>query len=188
MPGELRVAIFLAISAARAQDVWPSFDCAKTAIDAERVVCANQKLAGLDRKLASVYYESLQKLEKPTPLWFTAEQRAWIQSRNRCSMNTACIETAYTHRIAELQAKFRLVFSRDPVIFRCQPGGSEITATFYQTDPQTVILERGDQSVLAFSAPAASGARYEASNVVFWNKGPDAQVNWTGQELNCSTQ
>jgi membrane-bound inhibitor of C-type lysozyme len=37
---------------------------------------------------------------------------------------------------------------------------------------------------MAKQAMAASGARYVAKDVEFWNKGDDAMVQWRGEKLN----
>ncbi len=50
--------------------------------------------------------------------------------------------------------------------------------TYFATDPQVAILERGDETVVAYQAVSASGARYEGRNVEFWTKGDEALVTW----------
>jgi hypothetical protein len=57
----------------------------------------------------------------------------------------------YQHRITELQAKYRLVPMQGP-IFRA----NELVATFFETDPPTLMTERGDSTSLMFSSRAAA--------------------------------
>ncbi len=63
------------------------------------------------------------------------------------------------------------VASTGPVAYECaQPGGGADTlqATFYQTQPAMVLVERGGQARPAFRVKAASGARYQGQDLTFW--------------------
>ena len=104
-----------------------------------------------------------------------------------------CVEAQYKQRTAELQSKYRLVAQKGPVFFACQNNPSnEVVATFFETDPPTAALERGDRTVIAYQVRSASGAKYEGQNAEFWNKGNEATVSWmnpaTGvtEALNCT--
>ena len=80
------------------------------------------------------------------------------------------------------------VESKGPIHFACtQTGGgsSPLTATFYQTQPALVLVERESQSRLAFQVRAASGAKYEGTNVMFWEAHGEASVTWSGNEFKC---
>ncbi len=169
----------------------PSFDCSKAAGEVEQLICKDEQLSILDRKLAATYGEALKSQATPAPAWLAAEQRDWLKGRNDCSKSgdmRSCVETEYTNRIAEIQAKSKLVGSLGPVTYRCANGGEDLTATFYKTDPSTVILERGDRKILAFQAPSASGAKYDGANVMLWDKGGQAQVTWFGQDMKCTAK
>jgi heat shock protein HslJ len=76
-----------------------------------------------------------------------------------------------------------------PVIFRCTDSTgarSRILATFSAGTPGRVTLTRGGKTASAPQVRSASGAKYEASGVMFWNKGRDAMVTWFGTALNCA--
>src|SRR5262245_55006058 len=63
------------------------------------------------------------------------------------------------------------VASTGPFAFACtRTGGApdSLTATFYQTQPAMVLVERGGQSRPAFQVIAASGAKYEGKDLMFW--------------------
>jgi membrane-bound inhibitor of C-type lysozyme len=80
------------------------------------------------------------------------------------------------------------VASRGPFTFDCtQAGGGPetLTATFYQTQPGLLLLERGGQTRPAFQVRAASGAKYEGQGVMFWEARGEASVTWSGAELKC---
>jgi len=65
---------------------------------------------------------------------------------------------------------------------------SELIATFHQTDPSSVLVERGDRTVLGMQVRAASSAKYEGANLMFWEHQGDAQVTWMKLELKCKPQ
>lgn len=81
------------------------------------------------------------------------------------------------------------VASTGPVTFQCTPksgGPAELlTATFYKTQPGLVLVERGGQVRPAFGVAAASGARYEGAELLFWEARGEASVTWSGAELAC---
>ena len=75
-----------------------------------------------------------------------------------------------------------------PFTWECaQTGGGSDTlnATFFQTKPPMVLLERGGQSRVAFLVRSASGSKYEGDDVVYWEARGEAAVTWSGVELKC---
>jgi heat shock protein HslJ/membrane-bound inhibitor of C-type lysozyme len=80
------------------------------------------------------------------------------------------------------------VASKGPVKYECrQAGGGNDTliATFYQTTPAMVLVQRGNHTHPAFQVPAASGAKYEGQDLMFWDARGEALVTWSGVELKC---
>jgi membrane-bound inhibitor of C-type lysozyme len=80
------------------------------------------------------------------------------------------------------------VASKGPVKYECtQAGGGNDTlrATFYQITPALVLVERGNHTRPAFQVPAASGAKYEGQDLMFWDAHGEALVTWSGVELKC---
>jgi membrane-bound inhibitor of C-type lysozyme len=78
-----------------------------------------------------------------------------------------------------------------PVTYHCTDAKkSTIIAHFRQTDPPTVRLERGRDTVTATEGPTGSGARYVTSDgILFWEKGGKAQVEWPkGKRFTCSAR
>lgn len=169
-------------------------DCTGASGDIEKLVCSDPKLTALDQKLGTVYREAEAKQVTPPPVWFTAEQQAWIKQRDDCWKSTdqrACADSAYTLRIAAIQATSLLVPTKGPVVYACpRADGShdEVQAMYADTDPPSVVLERGDKSVVAYIARSGSGAKYAGANVTFWEKGGDVQVTWFGTSLKCREQ
>lgn len=77
----------------------------------------------------------------------------------------------------------------EPVVFACNNNpANKIVATFYETDPPTVRLERSNTVLTAVLRPSGSGAKYEGQNVTFWTKGDEAMVEWKGEKLQCQAK
>ena len=79
--------------------------------------------------------------------------------------------------------------ARGPFVFKCSGDSSAaLTVTFLgpKADRAKLVFKR--ETVMAKQAMAASGARYVADGVEFWNKGDDAMVEWRGEKLNCTTR
>ena len=66
-----------------------------------------------------------------------------------------------------------------PVRFICDGNPvNEIVVMFFQTDPRTLIAERGDSASLMYIQPSASGSKYQNRNETFWGKHSEALVTW----------
>ncbi|NJD32811.1 MAG: DUF1311 domain-containing protein [Gammaproteobacteria bacterium] len=171
----------------------PSFDCNKVeAGSIESLVCADSALSSLDRQLAQVYAEASKKAVNEHPPVLKAEQRGWIKGRDDCWKSDdkrACVATEYRRRIAELQARYRLVPSTGPFTFVCDaPAGGEVVVTHFRTDPLTLVAERGDSVSLMYVQPSGSGARYQGRNESFWEHQGVATITWGygAPEMRCA--
>jgi uncharacterized protein len=200
------VALLALAARSRAQAKGPAFDCGKAQGEVEQLICKDESLAALDRKLDEVYKAARAKATNEVPPVLVAEQRGWVKGRDECwkaksggpAFLTAtwqatsvreCVEGSYRISISELQAKYRLVPPKGPVLFACENNpANELVATFFETDPPTVQLERGDKSVTAWLVPAGSGSKYEGQNVELWTKGKEATVTWLGSQLKCEAK
>ncbi len=170
----------------------PSFDCGKVkAGSIEEMICKDDKLSALDRKLAAVYGAASEKAANERPPVLKAEQRGWIKGRSDCWKSDdrrRCVEDAYVRRIAELQASYRLVPAGKPVSYACNGDPrNEVIATFFQTEPPTLIAERGDQASLMFLQPSGSGSKYQGRNESLWEHQGEAVIVWGygGPEMRC---
>ena len=78
----------------------------------------------------------------------------------------------------------------EPVPFACRDSTgaqSRILAAFTGSGQAgRVTLTRRGKRVVIPQVPSGSGAKYEGSGVMFWNKGRDAMVTWQGTNLNCA--
>jgi uncharacterized protein len=185
----------------------PAFDCAKADGEVEKLICQDEGLAALDRKLDEVYKAALAKARNEMPPALKAEQRGWIKGRDECWKATGednpafltaswqatsvhdCVEGQYQLRISELQSLYRLVEEKGPVFYACENNpANELVATFFETDPPTARIERGDRSATAWLVPTGSGSRYEGQNLEFWTRGDEATVNWLDEEMTCQVK
>jgi uncharacterized protein len=179
--------------AGAAASAGPSFDCASAAAGSiEAQVCTDEGLSALDRRLAQVYAAARKKATNEHPPVLRAEQRGWIKGRNDCwkaEDRRLCVETAYVRRIAELQARYRLVEATGPVFYACDGEmRNEVVATFFSTDPPTLIAERGDQVSLMYLQPSGSGAKYQGRNESLWEHQGEARITWghDAPEMRCT--
>ena len=83
-------------------DKGPSFDCARAASPAEKMLCLpdNRDLAAADRLLAQTFSQA-----RKTRPHLVAEQRQWLKQRDGCMAQefpADCLRTAYTERQGQL--------------------------------------------------------------------------------------
>lgn len=183
MTGFVLVTMQMLVSANAAQADGPSFAC--TGVEAgsiEEMICNDNGLASLDRTLSDVYKQSAAKATNEHPPVLAAEQRGWLKGRNECWKSDdqqTCVREAYQQRIAELQARYQLVPATGPFAFMCnkQPA-NEIIVTYFETEPRTLIAERGDSVSLMYIQPSGSGAKYQGRNESFWEHQGEATVTW----------
>ena len=174
-----------------AKPAAPSFDCAKAVGQVQQLVCKDAALAALDRKLAGAFAKAMKAWPPDIAAEQRAIQRGWIKGRDDCWKSSdvrTCVDLEYKTRIVQLQIKSGQLMAPTPVEFAC--NGTEnkpVTASFYKdTDPQSVVLTVGDDQVVAFIAPAASGARYAAQGVEFWEHQGTASISWFDTKLSCT--
>jgi uncharacterized protein len=161
----------------------PSYACDRVGAGSiEAMICEDQALSALDRQLSGVYTAASQKATQEHPPRLKVEQRGWIKGRNECWKSDdkrGCVLDAYQRRIAELQARYRLIPGTGPVHFMCDGNpANEVVATFFQTAPPTLIAERGDSVSLMYLQPSGSGAKYQGRNETFWEHQGEALITW----------
>jgi uncharacterized protein len=188
----------------------PTFDCAKAQGEVEKLICSDESQAMFDRKLDAVYQAATAKATGKLVTQLRAEQRGWVKGRNDCwkangqqtwitatwTVDTVkgCVEAQQRLRISELQSVWRLVPPKT-VSYVCQNNpANEVVVNFFETDPATIRLERGDRTVTMWLVGTASAGSYEGQNVSLAHKGNEVKVNWlntdTGKtdELRCKAR
>ena len=78
------VVLTLVLAGVPAQAQGPAFDCAKAQGEVEKLICGDEGLAALDRKLDEVYRAAVAKARDDVPQLIRTEQRGWIKGRNEC--------------------------------------------------------------------------------------------------------
>ena len=79
--------------------------------------------------------------------------------------------------------------TRGPFVFACSGDSNALlTVAFLGANASRAKLVFRGATVTAKQAMAASGARYVAKDIEFWNKGDDAIIEWRGEKLNCTTK
>lgn len=160
-----------------------TIDCGKPpAGSIEVLVCEDAGLMAMDRVMATVYADALRVAANEHPPRLKAEQRGWIKGRNECwksDQKRACVVESYRRRIASLQASYRLIPASAPVRFVCNGDPrDEVIAIYFQTDPPSLIAERGDSVSLMFLEPDGPGAKYVGRNEWLWQQGTQARLRW----------
>ena len=75
-----------------------------------------------------------------------------------------------------------------PVTYVCDgQQGNEVVTTFFQTDPPTLIAQRGDSVSLMYLQPGGSGTRYQGRNETYWEQQGRASITWGygATEMHC---
>ncbi|WP_374357160.1 MliC family protein [Thermomonas sp.] len=164
----------------------PSFDCSKSPGEFEQMVCQDPALAALDRQLADTFAQALAKASDKATL--QATERGWIKGRDECwkaDDKPACVREAYIVRIVDLRIQHQLVAIPSAVEYRCDDNSKPFTATFYNDEPRAVVLTWGNDQAIVPAAMSASGARYAADGVEFWEHQGEASVDFFGNTLTC---
>jgi uncharacterized protein len=118
-------------------------------------------------------------------------QRGWVKGRNECWKSDdvrACVGVEYKTRLVEIQIKSGQLMAPTRVSFACKGGEDKpFAAVFYKdTDPPSAVLTYGNDQAITFIAKSASGARYTAQNLEFWEHQGTAAVDWYGVKLTCT--
>ena len=164
----------------------PSFDCSKSPGEFEQMVCQDPALAALDRQLADTFAQALAKASDKATL--QASERGWIKGRDECwkaEDKPACVREAYIERIVDLRIQQGLVVIPSAVEYRCDDNSKPFIATFYNDEPRAAVLTWGNDQAIVPAAVSASGARYAADGVAFWEHQGEARVDFYGNKLVC---
>jgi uncharacterized protein len=179
----------------------PSFDCAKAASGAEKLVCGDAQLTTLDRETAQLYRLASSHVSGKQLTRLRATQRGWIKGRDDCwkaSDHRACVLASYAGRIHELRgfspaARAGDTLSKGPFAVSCPGVDAKMSATFINTPPDLVQLQWADRQLTLTQGMSASGVRYVGTgfdgDYVFWEKGREALFSRPGKpDAQCQLQ
>jgi uncharacterized protein YecT (DUF1311 family) len=80
----------------------PSFNCRYARSPVEKMICADDRLAGLDRRMASSFYAALAATRGAERADLQRSRNAFVVARDRCR-SAECVADSYAERIAELR-------------------------------------------------------------------------------------
>lgn len=166
-------------------------DCAKPASDAQRLVCNDQQLGDLDRRLQAAYQQALARPGADQGA-LGAAQASWAAARDACPQNTdlrSCVLEAYRTRLVQLAVADPATAQPPVVAYQCPADDGPLTAQFYnQFDPPTAVLNwKGNQQIL-FQQPSGSGARYGRQGSEYWEHQGEVRLDLNGTKFVCHTQ
>lgn len=185
----------------------PAFDCRKAAGEVQQLICRDDALAALDRRLDRTYKAAAAQAKGALAKRLRDDQRGWVKGRDECWKATQqtwitaswtvstvrdCVDAQYRLRTSELQALWRLV---PPTTSRQACNGSpanEVVLNDFATDPPTIRLERGDRSVTLWQVGAADAGTHEGRNVALLKREDGGvKISWLDtdsgrtEELDC---
>ena len=181
--GTYALSAVLALSANAAASAARPSGCSKPAVSAiASLICSDDELAKLDRRLTETYAMAIRKAARQHPRLLQTDQADWIKARDACWQSAdqrRCTLDRYRQRLAELQARYRLVPHTGPTRYACD-GRPEngVLAYWFDTDPPTLIAQRGSEVALMYQQPAASGSRYAGRNESLWEWHGEATIVW----------
>ena len=112
-PAIVAIAVASVSTLANAADYFP-LDCDKAKSLAERSICGNYNLGQSEARMATLFTITTSLVAMGQRGNILDDQRKWLQSRDACGKNLACLRASYTHRIKELENVMAGIASRGP--------------------------------------------------------------------------
>lgn len=102
------------------------FDCSKAASAVETAICADNTLSAADEALAELYDQLawLASGDKKALQQLAAGQREWLQKQRNPCQDNACIASAYSRRLTEIETQIKAFTDAAPAA----PGRAELDA------------------------------------------------------------
>ncbi|MBN9246871.1 MAG: hypothetical protein J0I81_05365 [Hyphomicrobium sp.] len=107
------IAMAMASTAANAGEYAP-LDCSKAQSSAERTICKNYSLGQSEARMATLFSIVTSLVAMGQRGNIQDDQRKWLQSRNACADNLACLRESYAVRIQQLENVMAGIASRGP--------------------------------------------------------------------------
>jgi uncharacterized protein len=167
-----------------------SFDCAKPANKAQQLVCNDQRLTELDRRMQTAYQQALARPGADAATLTTA-QSAFTTIRDGCGDFVdarTCLLEAYETRVVELAIADPATIAPPVVTYNCPADSGPLTAQFYNDlDPKTAVLEWKGTRIILFIQPSGSGARYGRQGSDYWEHQGEVTLDLSGTKFVCHT-
>lgn len=101
------------INPASAADYAP-LDCKAAGLPTERTICSDYGLGQNEARVATLYQVTTSLVAMGQRGSIQDDQRAFLQKRDACGSNAACIRSTYTARDKQLEAVMRSIQQRGP--------------------------------------------------------------------------
>lgn len=167
----------------------PSFDCSAVDTDAEKLVCTDAELAGLDRRLAGLYRDALAAPGADAAR-LEAQERGWAAGRDDCWKADdlrQCVLEAYQTRLVELQIDRPATVAPPAVEYRCDDSSKPVSGVFYNdVDPAAMVLRVGDDQAILLAQPTGSGIRYTRDGASYAEHQGAVEIEFYGTRLACT--
>ena len=111
--GLVALSLFAASVPARAADYAP-IDCSKISLPAERTICRSYPLGQTEARMATLFGVVTSLVAMGQRGDIGDAQRNWLEERNACGADSACIARAYQSRSAVLSATLDAIASHGP--------------------------------------------------------------------------
>lgn len=165
-----------------------ALDCAKPDNAAQRLVCGDPQLIGLDHRLQASFQQAVARPGADQRALTTA-QNAWAAGRDGCAQNAemrTCLVEAYQTRLVQLAIADPATVSPPVVAYRCPADAGPLTAQFYnQFDPPTAVLNWKSNEEILFLEPSGSGARYGRQGSEYWEHQGEVKLELNGTNFVC---
>ncbi len=164
--------------------IEPSFDCRNNKLNAiETLICQDPNLSQLDNQLAEVYKQAVEfDQENHATHNLRSEQRGWIKGRDECWKDgdpNQCVKKQYIHRVANLQARYRLVEHSQPSFYSCDGvRAKEVVVTRFDTNPPSLIAEFGDRVAFMLQQPKQENVYHGRNESVRYLEDSSAEITW----------
>ncbi|GAB2591394.1 DUF1311 domain-containing protein [Dyella jejuensis] len=114
------------------------FNCDKSAVIAERLICSNAKLSALDVDLNKAYKSALESASSASKTTLIKEQRNWLAyARDSCE-DVNCLKDAYTTRIALLRKNVEWIVNARPIPMAID--GQQRNVVFHRDPNEEVVF------------------------------------------------
>jgi uncharacterized protein len=148
----------------------------------EQEICRDDGLFALEEAMQKLLAQAFPKSLVGARSGFAGEQLRWKRGRDDC-LNAPdrrqCLVDKYRLRVAEIQARYGLVTASGPFTWVCRElPPDEVVATFFATDPPSLIATRAGKTSFMMLTPGSGGARYRGPHESLQERGQEARITW----------
>jgi len=172
----------------------PSFDCTGNLSQAETVICSDSELAAHDISMRDTYARARQVANADQRAILHDDQTAWIERRNNCRFEKACIRRAYVDQLDTLAVEIKrfanaspsnvptetMVLGHNGSTVRMTRTGNVVEIRYSDVRPGLAA----EVGTLLFRGTATSSGHIEGTAYTFKRGCPPAGYPVSGQQTN----